>query len=504
MKHPLTTHFNQLRKATLPPEGRRKAAKEIPAQVRKFLEELETFKTIWPHSQLAGSYAQKLCVGDVKDVDFLIRVVGIATGEDMTSPRKMISDLAHALEGLAEHLGYEKSKITIETARRSVHVYFKDEEFHLDVVPCIADDGLDKPLYVPCKNAGAWVKSNPIGYVKKLDEINAANGYNVKRLARIFKHFIHHQMTNSRPKSYWLGALLLQIIDEEGFDATKTQGELFNWLVSKIHAKYLVTLNTSTTATPNVKDPMLGHNISWNWSRRGFETFMARLEDAKKWSEKALADDVTQEKAIEYWQKLFGDKFPTSVEEEAKELATAMWPGNGSKVASTGLLVAASVASIASVASKTTRFHGGKIGKNRYFPTRTLNAGLQQLGMERHFPTFTFKFEGSTGVWKGTLQPRPGSPVYQVTIRHKPRSMPEVRIKRSQIDQSAPHIYRPGGLLCLFYPKDKNWHSGMFIAETIIPWTAQWLLYYELWKDTGEWLGPESPHNYPSLGRFFA
>lgn len=32
------------------------------------------------------------------------------------------------------------------------------------------------------------------------------------------------------------------------------------------------------------------------------------------------------------------------------------------------------------------------------------------------------------------------------------------------------------------------------IAETIVPWTALWLLYYELWLETDEWLGPEAPH----------
>jgi hypothetical protein len=32
----------------------------------------------------------------------------------------------------------------------------------------------------------------------------------------------------------------------------------------------------------------------------------------------------------------------------------------------------------------------------------------------------------------------------------------------------------------------------MLIATTLIPWTALWLYYYELWLDTGKWLGPSS------------
>ncbi len=32
------------------------------------------------------------------------------------------------------------------------------------------------------------------------------------------------------------------------------------------------------------------------------------------------------------------------------------------------------------------------------------------------------------------------------------------------------------------------------IDDTIIPWTAEWLVFYELWKDTGTWQGAEAPH----------
>ena len=34
----------------------------------------------------------------------------------------------------------------------------------------------------------------------------------------------------------------------------------------------------------------------------------------------------------------------------------------------------------------------------------------------------------------------------------------------------------------------------MYVHETIVPWTAEWIVFYELWKITGEWLGPEAPH----------
>ena len=41
--------------------------------------------------------------------------------------------------------------------------------------------------------------------------------------------------------------------------------------------------------------------------------------------------------------------------------------------------------------------------------------------------------------------------------------------------------------LCLHMPYECN-HTAM-IADTIIPWTQEWLLHYEIWLATGEWCG---------------
>ena len=51
-----------------------------------------------------------------------------------------------------------------------------------------------------------------------------------------------------------------------------------------------------------------------------------------------------------------------------------------------------------------------------------------------------------------------------------------------------PHVYRDHSL-CLFYPRYQEWDYKASWAETIIPWTSLWLYYYEIWLQTGEWLG---------------
>ena len=91
----------------------------------------------------------------------------------------------------------------------------------------------------------------------------------------------------------------------------------------------------------------------------------------------------------------------------------------------------------------------------------------------------------------GQLQPCEVSPQYAVEIRYRLGRVPRVRVLKPALDPGAPHIYK-GGTLCLYWPKEWKWNEGEWIADTIVPWTALWLYYYELWQDCGEWLGPSS------------
>ncbi|MBP5971317.1 hypothetical protein HW132_00850 [Brasilonema sp. CT11] len=121
----------------------------------------------------------------------------------------------------------------------------------------------------------------------------------------------------------------------------------------------------------------------------------------------------------------------------------------------------------------------------------TINLGLQSLHILRRFPGFIYRRERSVAVWRGTLQPRQFSPKYRVAVRYRLSSYPTVNVIFPTLAPKAPHLWKDGSF-CLYYPKEKPWRKDMLIAETIIPWTALWLYYYELWLDTGEWLGPSS------------
>lgn len=52
-----------------------------------------------------------------------------------------------------------------------------------------------------------------------------------------------------------------------------------------------------------------------------------------------------------------------------------------------------------------------------------------------------------------------------------------------------PHVYA-GNVLCLYTYENGDYHYARdYVADTIIPWTAEWLAHYEIWYATGEWHG---------------
>jgi hypothetical protein len=92
--------------------------------------------------------------------------------------------------------------------------------------------------------------------------------------------------------------------------------------------------------------------------------------------------------------------------------------------------------------------------------------------------------------WVGQLQPTSLSPSYTVSLTYKTGSPPKVHIRNPILDpglrEALPHVYE-GDRLCLYTPGE--WDESMWLSETIIPWTAEWLFHYEIWRATGRWEG---------------
>src|SRR6476469_3557994 len=59
---------------------------------------------------------------------------------------------------------------------------------------------------------------------------------------------------------------------------------------------------------------------------------------------------------------------------------------------------------------------------------------------------------------------------------------------------SAIHMY-DNGVLCLYKTAETPLKLSDNIHEKIIPWTAEWFVFYELYLMCGKWLEPEAPHD---------
>lgn len=125
--------------------------------------------------------------------------------------------------------------------------------------------------------------------------------------------------------------------------------------------------------------------------------------------------------------------------------------------------------------------------------SKPLSMAIQKACIQERFPQF--KFHRQRSVWRGKFRPTSTSPEYLVEIDYALYKIPRVFVLKPKLHPNAPHIYKESGSLCLYYPPDNSWNYQKLLGNTIFLWTAEWLYYYELWFATGQWLGPEAPHD---------
>lgn len=93
------------------------------------------------------------------------------------------------------------------------------------------------------------------------------------------------------------------------------------------------------------------------------------------------------------------------------------------------------------------------------------------------------------------LRATPLSKEYLVKIVYNKNKKVDVfivgeKLKLAENRTRLPHVYStPNQRLCLYTPFKREWHPKMLIIDTIIPWTLEWLDFYEHWLIDGEWLG---------------
>lgn len=121
---------------------------------------------------------------------------------------------------------------------------------------------------------------------------------------------------------------------------------------------------------------------------------------------------------------------------------------------------------------------------------------VQAKKLQLYFPDSKYSIKQNILIWKGYLQPTYLSPKYLIKIVYQRAKHPNVYVLEpkplilAEGKSKLEHVYDTGKQhLCIYYKKAKEWNEAKFIAETIIPWTSEWLLHYEIWVATGVWHG---------------
>lgn len=122
---------------------------------------------------------------------------------------------------------------------------------------------------------------------------------------------------------------------------------------------------------------------------------------------------------------------------------------------------------------------------------RALDAQEQHTRLAVFFPRFRRVARGNPVVWEGPLQPVEGGTTYTIRIEYKRNRRPVVRVvdpplRRRVEAEDIPHTFS-SDTICLHMHAE--WTASMYIHETIVPWAALWLFFYEAWHATGRWLG---------------
>lgn len=118
----------------------------------------------------------------------------------------------------------------------------------------------------------------------------------------------------------------------------------------------------------------------------------------------------------------------------------------------------------------------------------------QHFQLKEKYPGSECKIKMGVGSAFLHLRPTENSIEYTIRVDSKVgRKFVSVFVVKPHVslyweDKKVPHLY-PSGSLCLYYPKYGEWDYTSSWADTLIPWTSLWLFYYELWQETGEWLG---------------
>ena len=296
--------FNKLLTDIEPSSTTAAAASSAQQALRKYLAGHKDFKAVHVDTFLAGSYARdtsirpRIIKGVLSRPDVDIVVVTNHTFED--DPAEVIELLLSCLDGEYE--------VTNPDNDRSVGV--ATAAVKMDVVPVIkAAKGDPNSYYIADRRLGRWIPTNPPGHTEWATRVNKATGGRFKPLVKLFKWWRRENPTaekGNRPKGF-----VIEKIVADAMSATEDNyPELFTRTMESIVSGFAI--EHAVGLVPTIEDPSVpGNNICSRLTFQEFSAFYKKADAHAKLARKALSE-TDEDKALEMWRQIFGDRFPAS------------------------------------------------------------------------------------------------------------------------------------------------------------------------------------------------
>lgn len=132
-----------------------------------------------------------------------------------------------------------------------------------------------------------------------------------------------------------------------------------------------------------------------------------------------------------------------------------------------------------------------------YLRKKPFSLALQLYKLRKIYPgAISYITKNGILYFKCLIRPTPLSRSYPISLKYKIGKTIEIWLSDISLEllerDSFPHYFtkdkeRHRARLCLYRYSEFN--SKKWIADTIIPWTVEWLFFYEIWLATGKWQG---------------
>jgi hypothetical protein len=287
----MTSYFDGLLTNIEPDPNNVKLAKKSHEEIRDFLAKDDEISKANPETFLSGSYVRETAINDIKDVDIILI---IDLDRNITEPEVTLAWVQASLQ---------KNYSEVKRQGRSVNV-INDKGFSLDIVPATPVSNRSGPLWIPDREAKAWVSTHPKAQIEFSSERNKdTDGYYV-HLIKIIKYWRDRLADeNAKPNSYIIESLIAKCL----ISKPSSYGDAVKNIFSYIYFTYLSYLTLGRV--PSISDPAYDSvNVAKRWGLDEFSAFMAEVKKSYSVAKEAL-ESKNERESITLWRKLFGNKF---------------------------------------------------------------------------------------------------------------------------------------------------------------------------------------------------